>query len=122
MDRITFPSLQSARDESLAPVKYAVNVSNIGSVDADDVVLGFLKPPGAGVGGVPLQTLFAFERVHVKAGQTVTVQLYPSLLDFTVVNSHGEREVLAGEYAVSFGVEATQEHGQGFATHTLVAN
>ena len=26
-----------------------------GAVDADDVVLGFLKPPGAGVGGVPLQ-------------------------------------------------------------------
>ena len=35
-------------------------------VDADDVVLGFLKPPGAGVGGTPLQTLFGFERVHVK--------------------------------------------------------
>lgn len=38
-------------------IKYAVNVTNTGSVDADEVVLGFLKPPGAGVGGVPLQTL-----------------------------------------------------------------
>ena len=47
----------------------SVQVTNTGSVDADDVVLGFLEPPGAGDKGVPLQTLFAFERVHVKAGQ-----------------------------------------------------
>ena len=37
-------------------------------------VLGFLVPPGAGERGVPLQTLFGFERVHVKAGQTVMVR------------------------------------------------
>jgi hypothetical protein len=28
-------------------VQYAVNVTNTGSVDSDDVVLGFLHPPGA---------------------------------------------------------------------------
>jgi beta-D-xylosidase 4 len=31
---------------------FYVNVTNTGSVDSDDVVLGFLVPPGAGVGGV----------------------------------------------------------------------
>ena len=34
---------------------YAVNVTNTGTIDADDVVLGFLVPPGAGTGGVALQ-------------------------------------------------------------------
>lgn len=29
-------------------VNYWINVTNTGSVDADDVVLGFLVPPGAG--------------------------------------------------------------------------
>lgn len=38
-----------------ALVEYAVNVTNTGSVDADDAVLGFLVPPGAGKDGVPLQ-------------------------------------------------------------------
>ena len=52
-------------------VQYTVNVTNTGSVDADDVVLGFMTPPGAGENGVPLKTLFGFERVHVKAGETV---------------------------------------------------
>jgi hypothetical protein len=51
------------------------------------VVLGFLKPPGAGVAGVPLQTLYGFDRVHVPAGKTVTVELYPSLADFTQVRA-----------------------------------
>ena len=50
-----------------------------------ETVLGFLEPPGAGVGGVPRQTLFAFQRVFVKAGETVTVHLYPSLTDLTHV-------------------------------------
>ena len=39
-------------------VDFSVNVTNTGSVDSDDVVLGFLVPPGAGVDGVPLQELF----------------------------------------------------------------
>ena len=54
---------------------FFVNVTNTGSRDADDVVLGFLVPPGAGANGVPLQELFGFERVFVPAGQTVTVYL-----------------------------------------------
>ena len=40
---------------------YWVNVTNTGPVDSDDVVLGFVVPPGAGQNGVPLQQLFGFE-------------------------------------------------------------
>ena len=80
-----FPPLGTTRDTSNAPVKYTVSVTNTGAMDADDVVLGFLEPPGAGVGGVPRQTLFDFQRVFVKAGETVTVHLYPSLTDLTHV-------------------------------------
>jgi hypothetical protein len=32
-----------------------LQVTNTGSVDSDDVVLGFLVPPGAGTDGIPLQ-------------------------------------------------------------------
>jgi hypothetical protein len=44
--RRQFPSLAAAGDTNSAPVKYTVNVSNTGAVDAEDVVLGFLEPPG----------------------------------------------------------------------------
>jgi hypothetical protein len=47
-----------------------VNVTNIGDVDADEVVLGFISPPAAT--GRPLKQLFEFTRVHIKAGQSTT--------------------------------------------------
>lgn len=72
----TFPSSHLV-NEAAPLASYLVNVTNTGTIDADDVVLGFLRPPGAGIDGVPLQTLFGFERVHVKAGPTVSVYLYP---------------------------------------------
>merc|ERR1719506_1782660 len=97
---------------------YTVDVTNTGSVDADDVVLGFLVPPGAGKGGVPLQTLFGFERVHVKAGQTVTVSLAAGLSDFAVVGVDGKHAVLPGTYTAHFGVRESARHGMGFASYT----
>ena len=56
---------------------FTVKVTNTGALDAGDVVLGFLGPPGAGKDGVPLQTLFGFERVFVKAGEAKEVTISP---------------------------------------------
>lgn len=102
-------------------VSYTVNVTNTGSVDAADVVLGFLTPPGAGLNGVPLQTLFGFERIFLKAGETKSVYLYPALTDFTQVNENGVRQVLAGDYKFHFGVQETSAQGMGYAEHTITA-
>eukprot|EP01013_Petalomonas_cantuscygni_P003871 TRINITY_DN14118_c0_g1_i1.p1 TRINITY_DN14118_c0_g1~~TRINITY_DN14118_c0_g1_i1.p1 ORF type:complete len:810 (-),score=165.70 TRINITY_DN14118_c0_g1_i1:209-2638(-) len=111
-----FPSIA---EQQTPMVSYSVRVTNTGDLDADDAVLGFLTPPGAGKDGVPLQTLFAFERVHVPAGQTVTVSLMPSAVDFTVVGADGVRQPLVGEWGVQFGVRETVAHGGGFATAAL---
>jgi len=111
-----FPSLQSL---SAPMAKYQVNVTNTGNYDADDVVLGFIVPPDAGKDGVPLQTLFGFERVHVPRGQTVSVFLYPSLSDFTQVDVNGKRIPVAGEYTVYFGIRETHKYGQGLAVHKI---
>jgi hypothetical protein len=110
----TFP--KSSDLAATAPlVSYMVNVTNSGTMDADDVVLGFMVPPGAGTNGVPLQSLFGFERVHVKAGETVQVNLYPSLADFTTTMLDGAKQALAGEWTIKFGVKETLEHGQGYS-------
>jgi hypothetical protein len=45
---------------------FFVNVTNTGSVDSDDVVLGFLVPPGAGIDGVPLQVRFCLQSVFAR--------------------------------------------------------
>merc|ERR1712039_738034 len=83
---------------------YSVNVTNVGDFDADDAVLGFVVPPGAGKDGVPLQELFGFERIHVKKGETRTVWLYPEALVFSQVDSRGRRYVDSGSYKFRFGV------------------
>lgn len=107
---------------ALAPlVSYTVNVTNTGKVHSDDVVLGFVVPPGAGVAGVPLQSLFGFERVHVRAGETVTVNLYPEMTEFSQVGTDGKRRALPGRYTVRFGVRETVAGGGGFAEHVIVA-
>ena len=120
----TFPSshyLSDAIATSSPLVNYEVQVTNTGKVDADDVVLGFLSPPGAGTNGVPLQTLFGFERVHIKAGETKTVYIYPALTDFTLVDKDGARTAAAGDYSIRFGVAEAAEHGMGFAEVALRA-
>ena len=99
---------------------FYVNVTNTGAVDSDDVVVGFLVPPGAGQGGVALQELFGFERVFVPAGQTVTVYLGAQGVRFTQTGADGVRRFLPGEYGVRFGVRETAAHGMGFAERTLL--
>lgn len=110
----TFPSVQALKQ--VAPlVSYTIKVTNTGKMDADDVVLGFLTPPGAGSNGIPLQTLFGFERVHVRAGESVTVNLYPEMTDFTHTLLDGTLTPATGEWTIKFGVKETAIHGQGYA-------
>jgi hypothetical protein len=100
---------------------FTVSVTNTGSVDADDVVLGYLTPPNAGTDGAPLKTLFGFERVHVKVGETVSVYLYPQLTDFTHVNAEGVRVALEGDWTLSIGSQEAVVHGMGYAEATVAA-
>jgi xylan 1,4-beta-xylosidase len=98
---------------------YAVNVTNTGARAADYVALGFLVPPGAGTGGVPLETLFGFARVHVPAGATVTAWLGLRAHALTRVVEGGDelpdahplaprvrRVGVPGDYVVRVGVKA----------------
>ena len=112
---------QAATDSVGAVAQHKVTVTNTGSVSADDAVLGFLTPPGAGEGGVPLQTLFGFERVHLAPGASTTVTLYPAHADFAQVGRDGVRRAHPGEYVAKFGVRETAAHGGGYAEHAHVA-
>ncbi len=100
---------------------FVVNVTNTGQVASDDVVLGFAAPPGSGQNGAPIKTLFGFERVFLKPGETKSVELYPELTLFAPVGPDGVREVREGQWIVSFGVPETREGGMGYAEHTFEA-
>ena len=118
-----FPSLLDEKTAAphLRVTPLTINVTNTGTVDSDDVVLGFLIPPNAGEDGVPLSQLFDFQRVHIPAGASVIVQLGASPLAFTQVGADGARRVWPGEYTVRMGVRETARFGQGYAEVGLTA-
>lgn len=61
-----------------------------------------------------------FERVHLKAGETKTVQLYPAMDDLSQVDTEGERYTLAGEYTFQFGVQHEAGPSMAFAEHKVM--
>lgn len=99
-------------------MNHTITVTNTSGLDADDAVLTFLVPPGAGVHGAPLPTLYGFERVHFRAGQSVTVNIPAQHTDFSTVGRDGVRTELSGTWTVRIGVQAP---GMGYAEHTINA-
>ncbi len=62
-----------------------------------------------------------FERVFVRAGETVTVYLGAQGVRFTQAGADGVRRALRGEYTVRFGVRETAALGMGFAETRFTA-
>ena len=92
--------------------EYYINVTNTSpDYDADDAVLGFFTPPGAGMYGIPLQSLFGFERVHVKGGQTIEVYIAAKATDFTRVPEDGSRVAWEGIGAQAIHTTQLDCHG-----------
>ena len=59
--------------------------------------------------------------VHVPAGATVSVYLYPALSEFAPVAPDGERRALRGTYRISVGLAETASQGMGYVTSELRA-
>ena len=90
--------------------KATVSVTNSGGMDGDEIVLLFAAPPAgtAGVGGVPLQALVSFDKVHVKVGQTVDVELDVPADRLAFAGLDGELAVPTGEWQLWVGVRRAE--------------
>merc|ERR1712083_290645 len=55
--------------------KVSVTTINLSERDGAETVMPFLASPNAGNDGEPIQTLVAFDKIHVPAGQTVVTEL-----------------------------------------------
>ena len=81
---------------------FIVQVSNIGNVASDCIVLGFVtkddQDPDA-----PLKKLFDFQRIFVKVGQSVNVSLSVSPESISLVNKYGNERIVPGKYNLHLG-------------------
>lgn len=80
-----------------------VNVQNIGALDGDEVVQLYMSLPGS-LRVRPIRALKAFKRVHIKAGETVTVTLNFKIDDLAVwCNGRKIYTVESGVYKMEVG-------------------
>lgn len=83
------------------PLNAEVTVTNTGKREGDEVAQLYLAFPH--VAGAPLRALRGFKRVHLKAGESQTVQFELRDRDLSMVTEAGAPIVAEGKYWVSIG-------------------
>ncbi|PNT57483.2 hypothetical protein POPTR_001G294700v4 [Populus trichocarpa] len=87
-----------------------IGVRNNGPMNGDHVVLIFWKPPkSAEITGPPNMQLAAFDRVHVKKGNTNNITLAVDVCKgLSLVDSEGQRKLVTGQH--TFIIGSSSEH------------
>ena len=83
----------------------SVVITNAGEMDGDEVVQVYIRDLVASTAR-PRKQLCAFKRVHVKAGETVTVELPLQRSAFELVNPQMERVVEPGQFELQIGTSS----------------
>ena len=83
------------------PLTAEVKVTNTGKREGDEVAQLYLAFPH--VAGAPLRALRGFKRVHLKAGESQTVQFELRDRDLSMVTEEGTPIIAEGKYSVSVG-------------------
>jgi beta-glucosidase len=87
--------VSSAKVAAGGTVTVAVDVTNSGGMDGDEVVQLYLSHPGAA--GAPIRALKAFERLSLRQGETKTVSFTLDARALSVVDPQGVRKVSPGK-------------------------
>jgi beta-glucosidase len=108
-----YSGLKSPCDSASAGgvVKFTVDVKNTSTVDGDEVVMMFVKPPAKPatiMGERPVKELKSFARVSVKAGMTTTAELPLRIRDLRrwEGDTNGKWVIDSGAYDILVGKDA----------------
>jgi hypothetical protein len=94
-------TLSSLSKTSLATVQ--VKTTNPSTRDGSESVLLFLASPSAGTNGEPIQSLVAFDKIHVGAGSSVLTSLNIKAHHFALASATGERSAAIGVWKLWVG-------------------
>ncbi len=105
----------------------SIDISNVSSVDGDEVAMLFVRPPpkpASVTGERPWKELKSFARVPVPAGQTVTAQLPVRVRDLRrwEGGSDGRWVVDSGEYIIMVGKNAEDAETGNVASLMVVGD
>ena len=94
-------SLPKSAIKAGEPLTAEVKVTNTGTREGDEVAQLYLSFPN--VEGAPLRALRGFKRVHLKPGESQTVQFDVKDRDLSIVTEAGEPIIAEGKYSVCIG-------------------
>jgi beta-glucosidase len=83
-------------------IELSVDVQNIGPLSGDEVVQVYVKDVTASV-RTPIQSLQAFERIHLKPGEKQTIQFNLTPKNLAILNNNMEWIVEPGAFIISVG-------------------
>jgi beta-glucosidase len=81
-----------------APLTLKTTVRNTGKIEGDEVAEVYLTPPASDL--APRHALIAFERVHLRPGESRTLSFALSPRQLSQVDSTGTRAVVPGTYTL----------------------
>jgi len=87
-------------------VRVSATVTNNGDMDGDEVILVMLKPPStaaAAAAGAPRQQLGDYDRIHLKVGQTKTVEFRVTAHDLAFAHPDGAVATIDGPWTIQVG-------------------
>ncbi len=83
-------------------VKITATLTNTSKRDGDEVVQVYVSNKHTGI-KLPVRELKLFQRLHLKAGQTKTLNFRLPAKAFTMIDSQGRKQLKAGTFEVSIG-------------------
>jgi beta-glucosidase len=102
-------------------LKILVDVTNTGDHDGDEVVQLYLTDEKAS-SPRPIRQLEGFERVHLKKGETKTVELVLEPRQLSIINNKDQRVIEPGWFTVSVGGEQPGFSGRNDAATTTTVS
>jgi beta-glucosidase len=97
-DNLNVPPTSKTGDS----VRISVNVKNTGKVEGDEVVQLYLSNLSAPV-PVPIRSLEAFKRFHLRSGEAKTVTLVIPPNAFSIIDNNNKRVILPGKFQIAVG-------------------
>ncbi len=94
-------ALSSKKWDAEKPLRVTVEVTNTGTVDADEVVQ--LYASHQDIPNSPIRTLIAFERVHIAKGKTQKVVFNVDERSLSTVDATGQRKLVPGRVDLWLG-------------------
>ncbi|HPT44241.1 MAG TPA: fibronectin type III-like domain-contianing protein, partial [Paludibacteraceae bacterium] len=89
-------------------IKLSVNVKNTGSMDGDEVVQLYVSLPDSKL-KKPIRSLQGFKRIHLKKGETQTVEFSLKPAQFAARDDANLPVVQAGDVLLSIGGKQPDE-------------